>query len=264
MRRPLRRLAGGSGLLLVALLTTAHIGSPDTWFEGQAGPYPVRVVVRLPGVIPGLGQIDITVSGEGIERVTARPVIYDAGTEGAPPPDVAKPVPGRPGTYHAELWFMTPGSFSVNIEVVGTDGTGAVAVPVTAVAERQIALYPWLGQLLAGLGLLLFVGAVTIIRAAATDSVTVPGAPPDRKRRIGGYVAAVLGAGVLALGLYGGRLWWNAVELSYQRNSRARSRSSARKSFWVPETAWVRTTTRFPLRVPLNGAGIMGSNGWRK
>jgi hypothetical protein len=99
MRRSLRRLAGGCGLLLVALLTSAHIGSPDTWFEGQAGPYPVRVVVRLPGVIPGLGQIDITVSGEGIDRVTAQPVIYDAGKDGAPPPDVAKPVPGRPGTY---------------------------------------------------------------------------------------------------------------------------------------------------------------------
>ena len=31
----------------------AHVGSPDTFFVGKAGPYHVRVIVRLPGVIPG-------------------------------------------------------------------------------------------------------------------------------------------------------------------------------------------------------------------
>ena len=36
----------------------AHVGSPDTFFTGKAGPYPVRVTVRLPGVIPGLAQSD--------------------------------------------------------------------------------------------------------------------------------------------------------------------------------------------------------------
>lgn len=71
-------------LAAVGVLTSGHLGSPDTWFQGNAGPYPVRVVVRLPGVVPGLGQIDMTVSGEGVEKVTAQPVIFDAGKEGAP------------------------------------------------------------------------------------------------------------------------------------------------------------------------------------
>ena len=48
-------------LTAIVLLCSAHVGSPDTWFEGSAGPYPIRVVVRLPGVVPGLAQIDITV-----------------------------------------------------------------------------------------------------------------------------------------------------------------------------------------------------------
>jgi hypothetical protein len=209
------RLRAGLGVALLAGLTMAHVGSPDVWFEGPAGPYPVRVVIRLPGVIPGLAQIDITVTGEGVERVTAQPVIFDAGKEGAPPPDVADPVAGRPGTYHAELWFMTVGSFSVNVEVTGSRGSGTVAVPVAAVAERTVGLFPWLGRLLAALGLLLFVGAVTIVRAAATDGITVPGAGPDRAQRTRGVVAPVLAAVLLGALLYGGRRWWQAVERDY-------------------------------------------------
>ena len=212
-----RRLVTVAGLGFLAVVTSAHVGSPDTWFEGEAGPYPVRVVIRLPGVIPGLAQIDVTTPAEGITRVTAQPVIFDAGPGGAPPPDPARPVAGRPGTYHAELWFMTVGSFRVNVTVTGARGSGTVAVPVTAVAVRQIGLYPWLGQLLAGLGLLLVVGAITIVRAAATDGILAPGqgVDPDGRRR--GRMASVLGAGALGLALWGGRSWWMAVEREYRR-----------------------------------------------
>ena len=42
-----RRLAIVSGALAVVLLASAHVGSPDTWYEGAAGPYRVRVLVRL-------------------------------------------------------------------------------------------------------------------------------------------------------------------------------------------------------------------------
>lgn len=200
-----------AGLAAVAIVTSAHLGSPDTWFQGNAGPYPVRVVVRLPGVVPGLGQIDLTVTGEGVEKVTVQPIIFDAGKEGAPPADVAQPVPGRPGAYHAELWFMRPGSFSVNVEVTGSRGTGVAVVPVAAVPDRQIAMYPWLGKLLLAVGLFLFVGAVTILGAAGSDSVTPPGQLATARSKRTGVLASVFGAGVLGLGLFGGRVWWNAV-----------------------------------------------------
>jgi len=39
----------------------AHIGSPNVFFEGPAGPYPVRVTVRPPGVIPGLAEVSVRV-----------------------------------------------------------------------------------------------------------------------------------------------------------------------------------------------------------
>ncbi len=202
-------------VLAIAVVTSGHVGSPDTWFQGEAGPYPVRVVVRLPGVVPGLAQIDITVTGDDVQRVTAQPVIFDAGKEGAPPADDATPVAGRPGTWHAELWFMQPGSFSVNVEVTGARGSGTVIVPVAAVPVKQIGLYPWLGRLLAALGALLFIGALTILRAAGAESLAAPGAAPTPERRRVGFIYSAVGAALIGLGLYGARNWWNAVERSY-------------------------------------------------
>ena len=209
-----RRGVRTAALVLATLVTSAHVGSPDTWFQGMAGPYEVQAVVRLPGVIPGLAQIDIRVAGEGVEQVTAQPVVFDAGPEGAPPPDVATPVAGRPGTYHAELWFMRSGSFSVTIAVRGARGEGTVIVPVAAVPERQIPLYPWLGWLLAALGTLLFAGAVTIFRAAGTDALAAPGTGAASGSAGARY--AVLGAAILVAALIGARGWWQSVEREYQ------------------------------------------------
>jgi hypothetical protein len=214
--RSIRRAVGTAVLAVLALVTAGHVGSPDTWFQGEAGPYPVKVVVRLPGVIPGLAQIDIGVTGDDVTRVTAQPIIFDAGKEGAPPPDEARPVPGRPGTYHAQLWFMTSGSFSVNVEVTGGRGKGTAIVPVAAVAERQIGLYPWLGALLLALGTFLFVGALTIFRAAATDGVVAPGELVEPARRRKGLATMAFGAGLLTFILWGGRNWWAAVEREYR------------------------------------------------
>ncbi len=242
---PLRRLVvTGGALAALVVATTAHVGSPDTWFQGNAGPYPVQVVVRLPGVVPGLAQIDITVTGEGVEKVTAQPVIFDLGKKGAPPPDQAKPVPGRPGLYHAELWFMTVGSFSVNVEVVGSKGQGAATVPVAAVAVTQIGLYPWLGKLLAVLGIFLVIGAITIIRAAATDGVTPPGRALDPKGRRTGLIAASLGTLVIGAGLYGGRTWWNNVARGYQAalyrpfTATAAVDASRKLTFTITDSIW--------------------------
>ena len=53
MRRALRAAQRIAATLLIFVATTAHVGSPDTFFAGKAGPYDVHVSVRLPGVIPG-------------------------------------------------------------------------------------------------------------------------------------------------------------------------------------------------------------------
>ena len=74
----------------IALITSAHVGSPDTYYEGAAGPYPVRVIVRTPGVVPGLAQITVRLLGTiRVHRVLVLPVFWDPKTAAPPPPDIA-------------------------------------------------------------------------------------------------------------------------------------------------------------------------------
>ena len=93
-RERLRRIAGAAFALLTAVFASAHIGTTNAYFEGSAGPYPIRVIVRTPGVIPGLAQISVRITGgPQPTHITVRPLRSDAGLEGAPPPDSAKAVP---------------------------------------------------------------------------------------------------------------------------------------------------------------------------
>lgn len=213
--------AGLIGLLICAA-AHGHVGDPTVYFEGTAGPFPLSVSVRTPGVVPGLAEITLRVDMESaersVERLTVRPVRWDAGLEGAPPADVAEPVRGEPGLYSAELWLMTPGSYSVYVEVTGNDGgesaSGTAIVPVQSVATERLAMPPWLGTVLACLGLLLVAGLIRIAGAGA-DSTRGPGEGLDpqgtrRRRR-----AMAVATGIVALVLYGGKSWWDAVDAGY-------------------------------------------------
>ena len=201
----------------VAMATSAHVGTSNAYFEGMAGPYGIRVIVRTPGVIPGLAQISVRVtSGEAVEQVTVRPLRWDVGLEGAPPDDTARAVAGHPELYAAELWLMTTGSYSVHVKVGGAAGEGTAFVPVMAVAERRLDMHPvMVGGLLGGAGFL-FVGAITVFGASIRESVLVPGLAPDAKRRRRARVAMIAGALVLGGVLWGGWTWWDVVDSAYR------------------------------------------------
>jgi hypothetical protein len=201
-----------------AIASMAHVGSPDTFFTGTAGPYSVRVSARLPGVVPGRAQITVRVSGvapSAIRRVTVQAVQWNVGPEGAPPPDQARPVPGDSQLYAAELWLMAPTSYRVHVVVEGPDGTGTAVVPVLALATAQRGMSRGLGLLLAGLGAFLAAGLLTLIGAAVRETVLGPGAAPDARRRRRARAAMAAGAVIIATGLWGGRAWWNAEASSY-------------------------------------------------
>ena len=204
---------------LCPLLAAAHIGDPNVFFEGQAGPYPVRVVIRPPGVIPGLAEISVRVETNGVQRVTALPMRWNTGRAGAPHADVAQPVRGESNLYSAELWFMKSGAESVEVAVTGAAGTGKVIVPVNAVATRVLGLSRSLGAVLAVLGILLVALAVSIVGAAVRESVLPGGETPGRKRR---WLARGLTVGATAA--IGGLLWfgnnWWASEAGDYRNNR--------------------------------------------
>lgn len=217
----MRAWRGRAAALLLAVASMAHVGSPDTFFGGKAGPYAVRVSVRLPGVIPGRAQVTVRVDGvtsPDSHRVAVRAGQWNVGMKGAPPPEPAAPVPGDPTLYAAELWFMTPTPYQLNVAIDGPAGAGSVMIPVLALATAQRRMPPWLGGVLAALAVFLTAGLLTIIGAAVCESGLAPGDEPDRTRRRRARVGVAIAAAVVALALWGGNIWWSAEASSYKES----------------------------------------------
>ena len=236
-------------LLALAAPARAHIGSPNVVFEGNAGPYPVRVVVRPPQVVPGVAEISVRALGPGVVRVAVLPVHWQVGKGGSPPPDVAKLVRGETNLYAATLWLMASGAYSVNVRVEGGAGAGDVMVPVNAIATVRLAMPRWYGAALLAAASLLFIAAVRLVGAAWGEAVLEPGAPissPVRRRSL----LAMTGSALLFSGMVvGGKAWWDAVDRDYRNNRLYRP---------LPVTTDVRVTNGVPvlrLRVELSGSG---------
>jgi len=217
-----RGLARAALAVAAFLALSGHVGSPNVYFDGDAGPYPVRVVVRPPVVIPGLAEITVRLRQDGAapppapRRVTVQPVIWTAGKDGAPPPDVAKPVPGDPRLWSAQLWLMTASSYSIRVEMEGAAGRGAAVVPVATARLARLGMTRSLGVVLAILGALLLIGGLTVVGAAVRESTLEPGAEPDAARRSSARTAIAVAALLFALALWGGRAWWNDVDAEYR------------------------------------------------
>ena len=216
--RRIRRRSWRLGVILgVALSTLAHVGTSNAYFEGGAGPYTIRVIVRTPGVIPGLADITIRITGgDGVEQVSVRPLRSDVGLNGAPPPEVARAVVGEPNLYTAELWLMTAGSYSVHVNVVGSAGEGIAFVPVLAIPERRLDMPPATAVGLGLAGLFLFAGAITIVAAAVREGVLEPGTRPQPRRRWQARLVASLAGLLFGILLWGGWTWWDAVDAAYR------------------------------------------------
>jgi hypothetical protein len=203
-------------LAAVTLVTTAHVGSPDVYFDGTAGPYAIRVIVRTAGVVPGLADITIRIlSGGPVTTVSAQPARFDTGLPGAPPPDTAHAVSA--GLYSAQVWLMRAGSYSLHVTVDGPAGKGTAVVPIVAVATRRLEFERPMAIGLIGLGLFLLVGAITIIRAAVGESELPAGQAPNAIDKTYGWVAAGTSGVLLVLAVVGGRAWWNSEDAAYRR-----------------------------------------------
>ena len=211
--RSLRRASLVGALLVVC---SAHIGSPDAWFDGLAGPYKVLVHVQAPPVVPGIATVNVQLTEPGITRVTAFVNKFDA-TGGTPPPDVAARDPWDPSWYRTRLWVMSPGSNSVTVTISGGQGEGSVVVPLVAYAGRRLEFNRALALPLAVVAAILALGLLTIVGATVREGVLPPGAEPDAQRRRRARFAMARTVIVIALAITGAGAWWRAEDANFVR-----------------------------------------------
>jgi hypothetical protein len=211
------KLLAASAALLCALPLFAHVGSPDVFYEGEAGPYHLLVTIRPPQVIPGVAQIEIRSASPDARRVRIVPLhMKGPGATLAPVPDVAERSKDDSQFYTGSLWLMNTGSWQVRVEVDGARGSGTFSVPVPAVATRILPMQRVLAGLLIVLGVLLFSGLVAIIGAGFREGQLPPGEQPSRPRVRRGRVVMAVTALLLVGLLWLGDQWWVSEAAGYQ------------------------------------------------
>ena len=220
-------------LLFVPLVATAHVGSPNVFFDGQAGPYPVRVVIRPPGVLPGVAQVDVRIlSSRGVTNVSLQVVPWEAGVEAAPAPSAAVPVAVERDLFNASLWLMRGGSYNVRVTVSGLLGSGTAAVPLNSAALKQPAMSRPLVAILLGLGAILFLSAGCLAGAAARESTLTSDRLPAQPEIKRGRLVTIGSLAIVALGIYACAIRWQNMDREFRNNALYKP---------LPVTATVRT-----------------------
>jgi hypothetical protein len=241
-------LAALIGVLSLTAPARAHVGNPDVYFQGAAGPYHLIITIRTPQMIPGTADVEILSATPGISKITVVPLyIVGPGAKYPPVGDLLAQSKEDPQYFSGKIWLMDSGSWQVRVQVEGAQGAGELTVPVPAAARSTLPMQRSLGILLFALMSLLVVAIISIVGAARREATLPPGELPSAERsRRGRWV--MLGAAVVVFGvLYFGNSWWNS-EASY----------TARKMIYKPP----------PLDVSLEPGGKlllkMGNSEWHR
>ena len=206
-------------LLVIEVPLSAHVGSPDVFCEGSAGPYHLFITVRTPQVIPGIAEIEIRSDSPEVKTIRVVPLrLTGQGSKFPPTPDLAQPSKEDPQFFTASLWLMEFGALQVRILADGAEGKGELSVPVPAFAQRSLPMQKPLRSLLLMLTALLAISIVSIVGAGVREGELnwgeSPGPPNARRARI---VMAFTAVAVLAI-LYLGKSWWHVEASNYQRS----------------------------------------------
>lgn len=212
-------------LVLVAFFTalatpaSAHVGSPDVYVEGNAGPYRLSIVVRPPLVIPGVAEIEVRTQTPGVDAIEITPMLLTGEASKHPPVPDGMQRPSADAQYFTgHLWIMATGSWQVRFYVHGSQGSGVFSVPLPATALGTRQMQPGMGIMLAILGVILVIGLVGIVGAATREAQLTPGSqvPPSRRRRA--FVAMAVTFAILVGAVIFGNRWWGAEAADYSQH----------------------------------------------
>ena len=101
----MRRFVAALAAIFFALAPCwAHVGSPDVYFQGAAGPYHLTVTVRTPAMIPGLADVEIRSTEPGVTGISVVPLyIVGPGSKYPPPPDPLLPSKDDPQYFSGKI-----------------------------------------------------------------------------------------------------------------------------------------------------------------
>ena len=212
---------------LLAPAAWAHVGSPNVFFEGDAGPYPIRVTIRPPRAVPGLAEIAVRVKTNGVTKVTVLPAKWDTGRNGAPPPDVAQLVKGETNFYSTQLWLMDSGAYSVFVNIEGNAGPGSAIVPINSMATTWLPMKSWMSGMFLALGVILFVMLAGLVGSATREGTLGLGEAVSPQRSLRGRLATGIAVVVASLALWYGNKWWTHVDREHRDHRLYRTRNVA-------------------------------------
>src|SRR5215471_3814202 len=179
---PMRKTLLLAILLLLPPSLCAHVGSPDTFFEGDAGPYRLFVTVRMPEAIPGVAEVEIRSESGDVTAIRLLPLrLTGAGSEYAPKPELMERSTNDAQFFSGRIWLMEFHALHLRVEAEGRLGEGTLAVPLMAEAQRTLRMDRPLGSLLFSFMIFLAVTFVLILRAALGEAKLEPGAASDSR-----------------------------------------------------------------------------------
>lgn len=203
-------------LLFIATSAWAHVGSPDVFYEGNAGPYKLFVTVRMPDVIPGVAQVEIRSQSPDVSELRILPLrLTGAGSQYTPIADTMQPSASDRQFFTGRIWLMEFNTLQLRVEANGSKGSATLAVPIMAEAQRTLTMNRPLGTLLLILLAFLAVSSVLILRAALGEAKLAPGTTLESRNagrlRLTTTIAAVVVIAIVFLGNF----WWNANANAY-------------------------------------------------
>ena len=76
-------------ILMLSSSAFAHVGSPNVYLEGDAGPYHLLLSVNPPAMVPGIAQVQVRVASGTVKSIRITPVYINGKDQGLPPtPDL--------------------------------------------------------------------------------------------------------------------------------------------------------------------------------
>src|SRR6266700_1001982 len=195
--------------LLLPLASPAHVGNPDVYYDGYAGPYHLLVILRPPLVVPGVAQIEIRSTANDVDQIKVLPLrIIGPGAKMAPLPDLTQRSSADPKLFTGSLWIMMRGSWKVQIQAKGQKGEAELAVPMPAVSSSSQPMHAGMSILLACLGLALSAGLISIIGASGRDAALEAGKAPGPEQKIRGRIGMTIATVIVVGALISGNVWW--------------------------------------------------------